>query len=306
MKIAVLTTAKVIALTIILFAGFVVAGAVVRLPAAQAAEPADGAALVLLGVCLLDTLVLTWLILRSRWAGARLMLAVFVVFYGVMTLMSQIETAVFITNLPAGVLPRLFLMGAVVAGLFSVASVLVLGKGSAARADRSANSRLQMPAREWTWKLAAIAVVYVIVYFTFGYFVAWRNPAVREYYGGTDDGGFLTQMSALVREQGWLIPFQMLRAMLWTAIALPVIRMMKGPRQETALAVGVAFGVLMSAHLLIPNPYMPYAVRMAHLAETAPSNFLFGCFVGWLLARQREPHPKARAAIARDRRGYRA
>jgi hypothetical protein len=28
---------------------------------------------------------------------------------------------------------------------------------------------------------------------------------------------------------------------------------------------------------------MPESVRMAHLAETASSNFLFGALVGWLL-----------------------
>ena len=39
----------------------------------------------------------------------------------------------------------------------------------------------------------------------------------------------------------------------------------------------------MTALLLLPNPYMPEPVRMAHLAETASSNFIFGLLVGCLL-----------------------
>jgi len=43
----------------------------------------------------------------------------------------------------------------------------------------------------------------------------------------------------------------------------------------------------MSAGLLMPNPYMPYDVRMAHLLETGSSDFLFGMFVVWLFGRAR-------------------
>jgi hypothetical protein len=49
-------------------------------------------------------------------------------------------------------------------------------------------------------------------------------------------------------------------------------------------AVGLLFAVLVNAQLLLPNPYMPDAVRMAHLIETASSTFIFGLLVGWLLA----------------------
>jgi hypothetical protein len=83
--------------------------------------------LALLAVCFLDTLVLAYIILRSRWAGWRLIATVFFVFYGVMTLISQIESAIF-HILPSGVLPRLFLMGVIIAAPFSLLAVLILGK----------------------------------------------------------------------------------------------------------------------------------------------------------------------------------
>ena len=282
---AVFVVLRVIGLTIVLFLCFVVAGALVRPEgSSQTSNQAAAAALPLLTVCFLQAAVLTHLILRSQWSGWPLISAVFFVFYGVATFMGQIESAVFITRLPAGILPRLFLMGAVVAAPFSILAVLILGKRKRSTVDGHGNSRLVMPVREWAWKLAVIAVVYVILYFTFGYFIAWRNPAVREYYSGIDEGSLLVHMASVIRETPWLIPFQVLRAMCWVALALPVIRMLKGGRLETALAIGLLFGVVMNAQLLLPNPYMPEAVRMAHLVETASSNFIFGMLIGWLLS----------------------
>lgn len=297
MKTAALLVGRVIVLSIVLFVCFALAAGVVgQPPGSTAPEPGGSAALALVVVCLLDTIVLTHFILRSRWAGWRLAATVFLVFYGVMTFMSQIESAVFLTRLPAGMLPRLFLMGALIAAPFSALAVLILGKRKSNVSDAEENSRLVMPASEWTWKLAVIAAVYVVLYFTFGYYVAWKNPAVVEYYGGTDPGGLLAQMGTVVRDRPWLIPFQILRAMCWTLLALPVVRSLKGPWQETALSIGFLFAVLMSTPLLIPNPYMPEPVRMAHLIETASSNFIFGVFVGWLLA---GPDTSAKAAMVR-------
>src|SRR5712692_10317930 len=256
MKTAISIALRVIALTVILFTCFAVAGGVLGLQGTPPPPGQAGAAGALLAACFLDTLVLTQLILRSRWAGWRLIVTVFLVFYGVMTLMSQIESAVFITRLPSGVLPRLFLMGALVAGPFSALAVLIMGKRSADPVGNERNTRLVMPTGAWAWKLAVIALAYLFLYFTFGYFVAWRNPAVREYYGGIDEGSFFIHMRAVVRSTWWLIPFQVLRALFWAALALPVVRMMKGQWQETALAIALLFGVLMTSELLLPNAYM--------------------------------------------------
>ena len=301
MKTAAFVVLRVIALTIILFVCFAVAGGVVGFAGdSRAAEQTGASTLLLLAVCLLQVMVMTHLILRSRWTGGRLMAAVFFIFYGVTTFMPQIESAVFLTRLPAGTVPRLVLMGALIAVPFSVLAVLILGKrkADAVAVDTEPNARLIMPASEWAWKLAVIAVVYVILYFTFGYFVAWRHPGVAEYYGGVDPGSFVAQMRTVLRNTPWLVPFQILRAMCWVALALPVIRMLKGKWRETALSIGLLFAVVMNAPLLLPNPYMPEPVRMAHLVETASSNFIFGVFIGWLLTQRNSEEKRVASAMS--------
>lgn len=280
---------KLVVLTFIMFLCFAVAAGVAGMnnEAAQTqsqTEQARGALLLLL-VCLLNTLVLSYLIIRSRWHGVKLMATIFLVFYGVMTVMSQIESAVFITKLPSGVLPKLFMMGALLAAPFAVIAVLVLGKRQPlAEAER--NVRLLMPARAWAWKLSVLMLVYVVLYFTFGYFIAWRDAAVREYYGGGELRGFFAHMGDVLRHQTWLVLLQMLRGLLWIALALPVLRMLRGAWWEAALGVALLFAVVMNSQLLLPNAYMPEAVRMTHLLETATSNFIFGGLVGWRLTRQ--------------------
>ena len=51
----------------------------------------------------------------------------------------------------------------------------------------------------------------------------------------------------------WLFPLQALRALLWVALAVPVILMTKGEWWRAGLAVALLFGVVMNAQLLMPN-----------------------------------------------------
>jgi hypothetical protein len=90
-------------------------------------------------------------------------------------------------------------------------------------------------------------------------------------------------MRSVLRDTPWLVPLQIARALLWAAIAVPIVRMMRGPWWQAGLAVALSFAVLMCAPLLLPNPLMPPAVRMAHLLETSTSNFVFGWLVALIL-----------------------
>ena len=285
MKTAIVTAIRFLAVTILYFICFAFVSGALLSTAIEQPAPADASAtlLPLLIVSLINAAVWTYVILRSRWSGWKLVMTVFLVSYGVSTVMSQIETAYFVTRLPPGVLARLFLAGMLTSVLFAPLAVLFLGKFKSQPNEKFRDSRLNMPVGVWIAKLSLIVVVYLLLYFTFGYFIAWQNAAVRVYYGGTDAGSFIDHMTNLLRTEPLLFLLQAGRALLWTLIAVPVIKMTKGKWWEAGLAVALLFGVFMNSLLLLPNPLMPAEVRMAHLVETATSNFLFGWIIVLIL-----------------------
>jgi hypothetical protein len=296
MKSTLLIAIRLVALSIVYFICFAaVSGALLSAAAGQPDPGQAGEALAaLLTVSVLNSAVLAYVIIRSRWAGGKLIFTIFFVLYGVTTFMSQIETAFFVTRLPPGMLPRLFLAGAIIAAFVSPLAVLILGKRKPDRTKDESHQRLNMRFGEWVGKLCLIVIAYVIIYFAFGYFIAWQSAAVRAYYGGRDPGSFVTQITSVIRETPWLIPLQAVRALLWAALAVPVIRMMKGQWWEAGLAVALLFGVVMNTQLLLPNPLMPREVRMVHLLETATSNFLFGWLIVLVFWRRRSEHEPGR------------
>ena len=265
MKTAITTTVRILALTLVYFVCFIVVSGALLSTTTEQPAPAEAAAslLALLFMSLVYAAVWTYVIRRSRWSGWKLVLSVFFVLYGAGTLMPQIETAYFVTRLPPGMLPRLFIAGFIIAALFAPLAVLILGKMRTSSSEPAVEPRLKMPASAWIIKLAIIVVAYVLIYFLFGYFIVWKNEAAVAYYGGYDPGSFIAHMRNLLRDEPRIFLLQIARALMWTAIAVPVIKMMKGQWWEAGLAVALLFAMT-STQLLIPNPLMPAEVRMAH------------------------------------------
>lgn len=267
---------KIVLLALLLMVIMSVASMAVGLGEAEQVD-AVAAGRSLLVVSVLYTIVLSYPIIRSRWYGWPLVLTIIVVYYGITTFLSQIETVVFLKHLvdivPVEVIPKLFLQGAIVAILFSPLAVLVHGKmKQKGYYLPERNTRLSMPAAQWIWKLALLAVIYILIYIGFGMFVfiPLAGDAFQQFYAGLE-------------MPLWILPFQGVRALIWVALALPVIRMMKGPWWEAGLAVSLLFSVLMGAMLLLPNEFMPEVIRRAHFFEVTSSNFLYGWIVVWVL-----------------------
>lgn len=233
--------------------------------------------------------VIMILILSSRWVSWKLSLAVFFAYFGVTTVMAQVETAYFLTGLtlPPGLLPQMVIMGFLTAAIFIPLAVIILWRVRKHQIDVSPNLRLEMPARQWVWKLAAIMPVYLVLYFGAGYFIAWQNPDLRSFYGGSDPGSFIAQILSIFRDDPWLTPFQMMRSLMWVMFVLPVIRMTRGSAWWTAVVVGLLLAVPMNIGHILPNPLIPQtSVRLSHMIETGSSNFVFGMVITWLFHRE--------------------
>lgn len=277
-------SARTLALTLVFFALHAgTSGVAVSGTAAASSPPEAGAAAVLwlLLSSLLNTLVLVYLIRRAETRGIRLTIAVIVALFATMTLQAQIETLVFVQSIPTRTTLRLMAAGAVHAAILSPLAVLMLGKWRVqvtTPTERAETFRAGL-----SYRIILLAAGYVVVYFAFGYYIAWKSAAVRDFYGGSDPGSFFLQLQSIWSGTPWMFPFQFARGLLWVGIALLVVRTLPDRRWENALVVGLLFAVLLTSQLLLPNPFMPEAVRMAHLVETASSNFLFGMLTGYTL-----------------------
>jgi len=124
--------------------------------------------------------------------------------------------------------------------------------------------------------------VYLCLYYLFGYYVAWQDPELRAYYGGTDPGSFLAQMRSVAESTPWMIPLQYVRGLLWVGLGLLLIWSIRGAWWRAGLATALLFAAP-ALYLLFPNPLMPGFPRMTHLVETLPYQFLFGWFLAWFL-----------------------
>jgi len=231
-----------------------------------------------------------WMIIRSStWWGWKLAGGLAFSYYGIITIMSQIETWYFLSDLTVGpeTLRGLFLMGLPPALIFVPLAVLVLSKWKKSPDAPPENKPVKMPLGQWVWKMAAVAIVYIVLYYSAGYFIAYQNPALRAFYGLGEYKSFLAHTLFVLESDPGFVGFQLLRGLMWGAFALPVIWMCRRSPWQAAFLVAFLFSVPFNIGHIMPNPLIPDAsVRMTHLLETASSNFVFGLVVVWLLHRK--------------------
>jgi hypothetical protein len=274
----------------VFFIAFAVGGNIVSsaLPANVTSEPGPLPLMpAILFISAISTLVICLMILSSRWYGWKLMFLMALSYYGVVTFLTQIETWYFLEGLTVSptLMPLLFLQGLPIALVVVPLAVVILGHARPPAVPVKPAQFVSMSWKEWAWKLAVIALAYLVLYFSAGYFIAWQNPDLRAFYGSPGEAlSFAGQMTHIFTTDPWLTPFQVLRALIWVACALPILRGSRWPLWATALVVALLFSMPQNVAHLLPNPLIPInSVRMSHLIETASSTFVFGLIVSWLL-----------------------
>ena len=266
-------------------------------------EEASWAGIALFLVSIINALVLSYPILRSQWYGLKLIGAVFLVQFGVETFLTQIESLYFnrILQITPSEMIGLVLSGAIRALIFAPLAVWFLGrmKGTAKPEEKIP----VLPVSAWIWRFAGLTVLYPIIYFLFGYYVAWQWEDTRLFYTGTRDIlPLITHFREGFASDPYFIPFQLMRGALWTTFAMLIVNMMKAKRWESALAVALIFAGLLSSGIgLFPNPYMPPMVRQSHFYEILSSMLLFGGVAGWTLYRRKQQ--SGRAQIIKQTQG---
>jgi hypothetical protein len=298
---------KIILLTVIMFilwAGFV--GLFMNLfggadtPSPPSTNNTGTILVAMLIVSLVNTSIVSYAISRAAWRGLRLASAVTLQIFGIQFVLSFSEALYFDSrlDLPGNFAIANLLGGACMAAGFALAAIAVFGRMKQSAEPESPLKRPPMPWPEFVGRfLVLAAVVYPLIYFLAGYFIAFQSEAVRIYYTLSPE-----RVPLLVSAGDFwgknLHMFQIARGALWIAIGLPVIRMLKTKMWETAIVVGLLFALLMNTQHLLPNPHMPSDIRLVHFIETALSNFMWGIVVTLVMQRplaismrSRSPHP---------------
>ncbi|NOY36270.1 MAG: hypothetical protein GXO83_01695 [Chlorobi bacterium] len=243
----------------------------------------SNAQLILLFTCALNTGVVLYFIYHSHIRGWKLAGTVFLVIFGIQYFMSQIETLWFndSLNMPVNTIFAVVSGGAFSTLLFSVTATWFTGNFSSLK--ESAGIRTTVDTVPMVKKILLLSfIIWPLIYFLAGYLIAWQFAAVRQLYSGTTEmAPFLSIMEA--NFASGLYFFQIFRGALWILIALPALAVMKGSRIHKGVILGLLIAFLGSSQLLLPNPIMSGTVRMAHLLETASSDFLWGFIIAWYL-----------------------
>ncbi|MBT3188716.1 MAG: hypothetical protein HN736_05365 [Anaerolineae bacterium] len=289
-------TIRIVAVILAMLFSFIIASGIANpqasaQSASQTPEEAAQVGIALLVVSIINALLLAIPIIHSRWHGLKLMGAIALVFFGTQTFMSQIETLFFESafDIPGEVMKRIILSGFLTALFFAPLAVLILGKVQKSNLDEKPSPSIALSLRGWGIRLTVLPFVYIALYFLFGYYIAWQSPDVRMLYSGTTEMlSFYEQMRVTFQNSPGIIPFQLLRGLVWIGLALPILRLMKGSVFVKSLTIGLLFGLLLTTQLLFPNPYMQEPVRLAHFIETSTSTFLYGWLIGQVFTSPKE------------------
>lgn len=185
--------------------------------------------------------------------------------------MTQIETWFFIDSFTA--LNRIDIMlimaGQLASILVSVLAGVVLFRRSPDTAHAKTSIRYFVP------KLFLIGLLYMSIYFLFGYFVAWQFEAIRMFYTGSPEKASFSQvMLGNFNQTPWIFPFQFIRGLFFGLINYLLFKLLASNRKVYVVA-SVFSNISLGLMLLIPNPLFTDAARMAHFYEVTSSMVVF-------------------------------
>lgn len=258
--------------------GFGLSQALFKVSLPETGEDSSKTLGLLLAMLLLEIGVLLWA--HRQLTGSRLQrfLTILSLLFGIQFVMSQIEAWAF--QSAVGMSSKEMLQTVVGGFLFAllVSALLVFTRKWKVPLD-SGGPLIQLTAVK---VLLLVVVVYPLLYWLAGYFIAWQFQAIRHYYtGAASNEGMVAGFLGFFKDGLYFL--QVGRGFLWFLLAWPFLFYFRGNRLQGALLLGALFSVLHCAQLLLPNPYMPEEIRYPHLLETASSTFIWGFVVAWVL-----------------------
>jgi hypothetical protein len=241
-------------------------------PADRLAAEATGV-LSRLGLSLLSAVCLAaplaFPISRSRLSGRALLGVVFLSVFGLTTVLTQVESALFLDVTARELLATTLRLTVTSLALAWLAVTLYPRLATEPTGDGHAPN--PPSTASWVGRWIGVSLVYVVLYITAGILIL---PIIRSWY---EAQGTLNQNPAIV------FPLQIVRGALFVAFVVPLLRSMSVTRWQAALAMAVMIPLVHGlAALIPPNSFMPAYVRHAHMIEIGWSNLVLGLLIGFL------------------------
>ena len=232
-------------------------------------------------MAVLDSLVLCWILAKSKTWGLELMGVIFLALFGIKILMTAIE-AVYITELRLVVWDLIFngLIASLLWSLTAVAMTVGFTQNEPG-VDRYDRVNWNQKWHQSILKLLAIAIIWLVI-FVLGELICTSLPKLFA-PPSLSNGNNLEILS-------WVLPLQGLRAIFWLQVAYPLIKQLSGSKIAIALLTGCIFSVWMGSTFLLAIDLLS-GIRYAHLAEVLVENFIFGGLTVLIFARNPENVP---------------
>jgi len=282
LSVRILSTASRVLLVFITYALLLVAttalvatSGLVAAPASPAAGPEPLRGLPV--VALADAGLLSWLVLRSRWVGVRLATALALAFFGVHTILPELEAAAVPGSFSraGGGAAGAWFGGAVFAATLAAAAVVILRRTGRTEPTAEVVRRDGTALLADTLKIAAAALVLLIVHAAFG--CRWGGYPVPP--GFAFRGPFELLCPSIAG--GGATGIELVRASVGALTGWVLVRSLRGGALETSLIVGSFSALAGPVHELLPLPLVAGDWASGQHWALAASRFVLGLALGF-------------------------
>ena len=241
--------------------------------------------LLMLFVSLLGTVSLVVVVNFSNWSKLKLFLGLSFSFFGIEYFMAQIETLYFIeafSFMPIIEIFYILIRGLITTFIVVAASILLFGRNKKSVKNKFKDNITNINKIKWLKKSLIFAVLYIIFYLIFGYFIAWQYEEVRIFYTGiTENISFFEQVLYNIKNMNFFLPYHFLRGILWVIFSIPIILMMAGNKKKTIISLLLLFAYH-GLQIIMAQGFFPPEVIVAHTIETTISASIYGILIGYL------------------------
>lgn len=242
------------ALLLVATEGLVSTAGLVAAPAAPQGGPEPLRGLPV--VALASAGLVSWFVLRSHWFGSRLALGIALIFFGVHTLLPELDALAAPGSFSRGAngAAGSWFGGAVFAATFAVAAVAILGR-TGTELERSRDVGRVSSFFADTVKVVAAAGLFIMIHAALGCRWGWY-PAPEGVAFRGPLGFFCPEMKGVsgAAFAGGLV---LTRSSLWALIGLALVRLLRRGPAETSLAVGLFFALAAPVQQLLPSALIP-------------------------------------------------